>query len=118
VANVTIALDAQLHFTNSALSRQELLDQVKSAIQYFICEDIGVMDGADLSSFSMDALSNPDSLIPAATARLVSEGNSDALAQAKAKYGLMSPTDFIEDLSGSQQLLEFVGYSLASGGAA
>ncbi len=106
----TLHLDLQVTYDLHGVPLKMLEQNLRSAIEREIGN--GALTGeleAEVDSYSMAVLQEPGSLEALVVSELIRKGFDVSRVADIAHYAMMAPTDFIEDLSGSAELLMLAG---------
>ncbi|WP_372997684.1 hypothetical protein [Marinobacter sp.] len=102
----TVQLDLRVDYELNGESVTAMASNLRSAIEREIGN--GALTGetmAEVDEYAMDVMDSPAELEELAVKRLIKNGYDPLLAKAVARYGMMSPSDFIESIAGSAALL-------------
>ena len=102
----TVHLDIRVDYELNGESVGNMAANLRSSIEREIGN--GALTGATdamVDEYSMEVIDSPAELEELAAMRMVKKGFDPLMAKAIARYGMMSPTDFIESIAGSAALL-------------
>lgn len=100
-------LDLRVTYDLNGASLSDLRERLRNTFDRAFAEgDITGSTDAEVEEYALEVISNPDDMVKMATRELVEgSGFSPEVASIVAKYGMMNPSDFVEMLAGSEELL-------------